>query len=158
MPAARRDLLVPADLPVVVGVDVDEAGCQQIAVGVHHPACLAGSGTGPGNGGDTVAVDDDVALESRRPGAVHDGGVADDQIVHGVPLSLEIPCADRSMAAHLRRRGVQAPLVRIANVPVAMARWRSSPSYRSLASMAVVRPRLTRRVSQRSGPLRQGRR
>ena len=82
--------LVPADLAVVVGVDVYESGGEEVASSVDlsggrldDSALLA-----PNHCGDTTTSDGYVAVESGASGPVDDAGVADDQIVHG-----QSPCA-----------------------------------------------------------------
>ena len=82
VPARRRDMLVPADLAVVVSVDVDEAGGQEVALGVDDAPRLGRAGSGRRDVRDLAFVDYNVAAPRRSACAVHDGCVADDQIVH----------------------------------------------------------------------------
>ena len=75
----RRDgqHAVPEDLGVVVGVDVDEAGRDDGAVGVEHP--IGGAGRGPDRGDPSVA-DRDVGAACRRAGPVDDRSAADQEV------------------------------------------------------------------------------
>ena len=83
MPAAWRHLLVPTDLAVVVGVDVHEAGGQQVALGIDDPLGLGGAAVGRGDFGDRAAIGDHIGADRLGAGAVDEGGVLDDEIVHG---------------------------------------------------------------------------
>ena len=85
VPARRRDLGIPGDLPVVVGVDVDPTGGDQASVGVDLPP--TGTEVAP-HLGDAITVDGDVdPLASLGPGAVDQVAVADDEVVHrGSPV------------------------------------------------------------------------
>ena len=84
VPTAGGDLLVPADLAVVVGVDVDEAGRDEVATGVDLPVAGFGdAAVGCGDDGrDRAAPHRDVAGEGGSPGSVDDAGVSDDEISH----------------------------------------------------------------------------
>ena len=86
VPTRWRDVLVPTDLAVVVGVDVDEAGGEQVALGVDDAPCLGRRGAGGRDVRDLPVVDRHVAALRRGAGAVDDGCVADDQIVHLLSL------------------------------------------------------------------------
>src|SRR5690606_7336674 len=66
LPRRRRQLAVPGGLAVIVGVDVDEAGGDECAVGVDLPGAVR---LDPSDGGDAVAVDGDVGGTRRTPGA-----------------------------------------------------------------------------------------
>jgi hypothetical protein len=66
-----------------VGVDVDEPGRHHVAGGVDLPAAGA---VDPPHRGDALAVHGDVGRPGRGPGPVDQAAVADDQIVHAVPL------------------------------------------------------------------------
>ena len=59
----RRAEGIPRDLRVEVGVDVDEAGCDQPAARID---LLAPRAVDRPDRGDAIAVDGDVALERRR--------------------------------------------------------------------------------------------
>ena len=85
MPARRRDVLVPADLAVVVGVDVDEAGSEEVALGVDDASSLGPTGSRRRDVRDLPIVDHDVPAPRRSAGAVHDSRVPDDQVVHAQP-------------------------------------------------------------------------
>ena len=84
VPARRRELLVPGGLAVVVGVDVDEAGRDERAVGVD---LLAAAAVDRPDLGDDAVGDGDVGGAGRRAGAVDDGAPSDDEVVcgHGPP-------------------------------------------------------------------------
>ncbi len=72
---------IPGDLTVVVGVDVDPAGCHQVSLGVD----LAPGGAHVcSHRADAIAVDRDVALARRRARAVDEQASPDHQIVHRV--------------------------------------------------------------------------
>ncbi len=79
VPRRRRDLLVPADLAVEVGVDVDEARRHQRAVGVDG---AAGGALDVTDGRDHAVTDRDVGRPAGRTGPVDHVPVADVQIVH----------------------------------------------------------------------------
>ena len=87
MPATRRHLLVPTNLAVVVGVDVHEAGGQQVALGINDPLGLGWTAAGGRDFGDGAAVGDHVGADRLGTGAVDEGGVLDDEIVHGAERS-----------------------------------------------------------------------
>ena len=85
VPAGGGHVLVPADLAVIVRVDVHESGCQQISAGVdfrRRRACRSACGR---HGRDPAVVDDHVAGIRILSGAVDDGGISDDQVVHVSP-------------------------------------------------------------------------
>jgi hypothetical protein len=87
VPARRRQLGVPGDLAVVVGVDVDPAGCDNEAVGVELAVAALGD---TADLGDAAAVHRHVGGDRRRAGAVHDGPPTDHELVHRPPTdSLE---------------------------------------------------------------------
>jgi hypothetical protein len=81
MPGRRRQHRVPGRLTVVMGVDVDPAGGDDMACGVDVAPCRSGLAA---DRDDLVAVDGDVAGERRTAGAVHDCPAADDQVMHRV--------------------------------------------------------------------------
>ena len=83
VPAARRHLFVPTDLAVVVGVDVHEAGGQQVAFGIDDPLGLGWTAASRRDFGDRAAVGDHIGADRLGAGAVDEGGVLDDEIVHG---------------------------------------------------------------------------
>ena len=88
VPRRRCDAVVPRGLPVVVGVDVDEAGGDDGAVGVDAAAGLPDAGAvAVADRADSVAVDGHVGPPGRRPGPVDDGCAGDHQVMgHGSPL------------------------------------------------------------------------
>ena len=70
-------MAVPHCLAVVVGVDVHEARCDQLPLGVD----LLGAVTrNLADGGDAIALDADIGLDGRASGAVNDGSAAYDQV------------------------------------------------------------------------------
>jgi hypothetical protein len=82
VPAGRRQVGIPGGLAVVVGVHVDPAWRHQLVPGVDLAPAAAGH---LADGDDAAVVYGDVTGEARTAGAVDDGAVANDQIVH-VPL------------------------------------------------------------------------
>ena len=74
MPARRRQMRIPGGLPVVVGVDVDEAGCHQTAPGIDFTMAFAFDHA---DFGDASIVDGDIGLLARCAAAVDDGAAAD---------------------------------------------------------------------------------
>ncbi len=82
VPARRRDLRVPGDLAVIVGVDVHPAGRDEKAVGLND---APGRSLDLAHRGDDAPVDGDVTRSGRTPRSVGDGAAADDQVVHGAP-------------------------------------------------------------------------
>src|SRR5690606_18679304 len=82
VPGGGHHPLVPGGLAVVVGVDVDEAGRDQQAVGVDGAAPDA---VDPAHLGDDAAGDGHVRGAGLGAGAVDDGAAADDEVVvaHG---------------------------------------------------------------------------
>ena len=78
VPAARRADRIPRQLGVEVGVDVDEAGGHDPAVGLDLAVSPAAQLRLDGH--DTVTDDAHVRDARRRPRTVDDGAVPDDQI------------------------------------------------------------------------------
>ena len=99
MPTRRRDVLVPANLAVVVGVDVDESGGQEVALGVDDPTRLGRAGSRWRDVRDLPIVDHDVPALRRSARAVDDGCVPDDQIVHSQSPPIAV-CAEPGMIAN----------------------------------------------------------
>ena len=83
VPERRREQRVPGDLPVEVGVDVDEAGGDEQAVGVDLFTAAVGHFA---DDRDEPVIDRDISVSGRRTGAVDDESVADYQVMHGGPL------------------------------------------------------------------------
>ena len=79
MPRRRGQHRVPGRLAVVVGVDIDPARRDQQPVRVDHSPRRPGLAA---DRDDPVAVDRDIAGETRRPGAVEDRAARDDDVVH----------------------------------------------------------------------------
>ena len=80
VPRRRGEQRIPADLTVVMGVDVDEPGGDDEPVGVDRA---------PGGGsrkvtdlGDDAVVDRHVGSARGISGAIHQGAGADDEVVH----------------------------------------------------------------------------
>ena len=63
---------------VVMGVGVDEAGGERLALR-HHLPVRAGAAE-VADGDDAVAADADIAAPGRRARAVEDGGITDDEV------------------------------------------------------------------------------
>ncbi len=70
--------MLPGDLAVVVGVDVDEAGRDDAALGVDLLG--AARGDAPADRRDPPAGNGDVGFEGRAAGPVDDEAAANDQI------------------------------------------------------------------------------
>jgi hypothetical protein len=103
VPRRRDHALVPRGLAVVVGVDVDEAGGDQQAVGVDR---APGGAVDLADGGDHPVGDGDVGGAGRGTGAVDDGAAADDQVMraHGrLPLGGRGAARRRRAAARCGR-------------------------------------------------------
>ena len=83
MVAGRRGDGIPGDLGVQVRVDVHESGCHDLAGGVDLAPAFAVS---LAHGDDAVALHGDVAVAAGCAGAVHQGAVADDQVVCHVEI------------------------------------------------------------------------
>ena len=99
VPDRRREQRVPGDLPVVVGVHVDEAGRDREAGGVELLATGLVDGA---DRGDAAVVDGDVGRRRATTPAVDHGSVPDHQIVHGSPLTSFRPYS-RPRRHHRRR-------------------------------------------------------
>ena len=78
VPARRLQPRVPGRLAVVVGVDVDEAGRDQQALGIDFLAATAGD---LADRRDPALLHRDVRLAQRRAAAVRHAAAAHDQIV-----------------------------------------------------------------------------
>ncbi len=79
VPRRRRQGGVPGDLTVVVGVDVDETGGDDLAVGVE---LLGARGVDSADDGDVPVIDGDIGDDRAGAGAVDHQPVANDQVVH----------------------------------------------------------------------------
>ncbi len=104
---------IPGRLPVVVGVDVDEAGRDEAPVGVD--LSTAGPQTSA-DLADQMTVDADVdTLAHRRAGPVDECGIADHEVVHLASLvrtgaiSLARVRPPRRLRGWSRPRGVRPP-------------------------------------------------
>ena len=79
--ARRRERRVPEHLRVVVRVDVDEPGSDDVPAGVEHALAVEVGA----DRGDLAVADGDVGTRAGRAGAVDDGAALDDEIdAHGV--------------------------------------------------------------------------
>ena len=90
MPGRRLHPLVPGGLAVVVGVDVDETGADQLAAGVD---LLGAPAVHRADGDDAAVLDPDIGLAAGRARAVHQMAAAHDQIigvVHGVRFLIAV--------------------------------------------------------------------
>src|SRR5690606_34029883 len=79
VPARRRHFGVPRRLPVIMGVDVDEARGDDLAAGVDFlcaPAELFADRDDP------VAVDRDIGDKGRAARTIDDGAAANHQTIH----------------------------------------------------------------------------
>ena len=90
VPAGRLEQGVPADLAVVVGVDVDKAGRDDLSGGVDGLGGIAfqrrTAGCATPDLDDLAVFDGDVGIESVCAGAVHDGAAGDFEIEHDYSL------------------------------------------------------------------------
>ena len=81
-PGGREDR-VPGRLPVIMGVDIDPAGCDQQSVGrdlaPRRPRLAADRGNAP-------AINCNVAAKGRPAGPVDDRAAPNDDVVHGSAL------------------------------------------------------------------------
>ena len=82
VPARVGAELVPEHLRVHVGVPVDEAGRDHVAVGVDVGGAALLDAT---DRGDAAVDDADVGAVRREAGAVDDGPVADDDVEAHLP-------------------------------------------------------------------------
>jgi hypothetical protein len=80
VPGRGRQMVVPYRLRIVVGVDVDEAGRDQLALGVDF---LGAAFCDLADHSDAVAGDADIGFDGRTAGAIDDGAAADDQVEFG---------------------------------------------------------------------------
>ena len=104
VPGDGRHVRIPADLGVQVGVQVDEAGGDRMAAGVDFFDALGGY---VAHGNDGVAVDGDIRGERFGAGAVHDGAVADYEIMCHL-LALSLTCGMATMLRVPRGRNAAA--------------------------------------------------
>ena len=89
VPRRAREQAVPHDLGVVVGVDVDEAGGDDSALGVND---TPGGLVEPALGRDPPAADAHVGAVAGQPAAVDHGPILDEQVEgHGCVVLLK-PC------------------------------------------------------------------
>ena len=72
-----RDVLAPGDLAVIMGVDVDKAGRDQLAPGVDLFLALARD---PADFGDAAACYGDIGLEQFAAHAVGNAAAADHEV------------------------------------------------------------------------------
>src|SRR5262249_51486029 len=83
--AGRRAERVPRDLRVEMGVDVDEAGRDELAARVDHLGCRAPVVASDAD--DAAVGHRDVGLEARATAAVDDEAATDDEVwAHGRTL------------------------------------------------------------------------
>src|SRR5260370_41538154 len=80
MPGGGRQYRVPGRLPVVMGVNIDPARCDQQAMGVDLAARQPRL---PADRGDPPAIDRQISSECRLTGPIADGAAANDDVVHG---------------------------------------------------------------------------
>ena len=102
MPADRREIRVPADLRIEVGVQIDEAGRHDVALGVDLALALCRD---LADFGDPAIGDSDVPVERFCAGSVDDGSTTDHDVMgHGErpsELRLARACPSRSTAQPL---------------------------------------------------------
>ncbi len=134
MPGRWREFSVPGRLTVIVGVDVDEAGRDEEAARVD--LILAGR-CDLADGGDDAVVDGDIALEGRRAGAIDNGAVADDEVVHGVAVMLLNSDGGRLGAASVRVNARRAGEIRLA-LDFQVLCWGGRPNLASKAKLAML--------------------
>ena len=86
VPARRGHFLIPGRLPVIMGVDVDEARRDDAARGINF---LAARRTHRADDADAIPVDCDIARKGRPAAAVDDRTAANHQIMrHGSLLAV----------------------------------------------------------------------
>src|SRR5205085_11306025 len=78
VPGRRLQPLVPGRLAVVMGMDVDEAGRDEVPAGVD---LLRAATLDLADSCDAAVPDGDVRLTGGRAGAIRQGAAADDEIV-----------------------------------------------------------------------------
>ena len=78
MQRAWGHVRVPNRLSVIMSVDVDEAGRNQLARGVDFFGGCAGHFA---DGGNDAVFDANIGSKGLSAGAVNDGAVADDQVI-----------------------------------------------------------------------------
>ena len=85
-----------------VGVEVDEAGADDVAGGVNHSHSIpAQVGVAAAVDGKGVAGDGDGSVEAGAAGAVDNLAAADKQVNHGGMIA-QRGCAGRLVAVHCR--------------------------------------------------------
>ncbi len=74
-----------------MGVDVDPAGCDELAGGVDDPGRVTGllAGVGVDHRGDHPVVHHDVGEATGRTGSIDDESPTDHEIMHATTL---VPC------------------------------------------------------------------
>ena len=82
MPRRGGQLGIPGGLAVVVGVDIDPAGQDELTLGLDRAPGLTIDGAGGADGRDRVAADGHVGLGAGGPAPVHHGAVGDEEVVH----------------------------------------------------------------------------
>src|SRR6478672_10574658 len=94
MAAGRFQQAVPADLPVVVGVDVHEARRDDPPSGVDRFGSVAFqrqvAGSATTNFDDLAVLDGDVGVESVRARPVDNGSACDLEVEHDYSLELHV--------------------------------------------------------------------
>ena len=70
---------IPANLRVKVSMQVNKSGGHDPAAGVDFLPCFAVNGA---NGADNAVIDGDVCLHRVGAGAIIDGAIADNHVVH----------------------------------------------------------------------------
>ena len=85
MPARRTHLAVPSRLAIIMGVDVDKAGCDDLACCVNLFAALRADMS---NRRNYTAVHCNISNKARRAGAINHGSTTNNKIMHtDSPLS-----------------------------------------------------------------------
>ena len=106
VPSGDRAIGIPADLGVVMGVQIDEAGRDDQAVGVD--GLLGEAGRASADLGDLAVFNPDVAAIARDAGAVDDGAAFDLNVIIGhleFPPEVVRTWADRQLRVQPQQLG-----------------------------------------------------
>ena len=93
VPAGRSHLLIPGSLSIVMGVNIDKAGSDEMPTSVDF---FHGVTADRADLDDKPILDGDVAVETVLSGTIDDGPVANDQIVCGHRYVLLSPAKEGS--------------------------------------------------------------
>ena len=80
MPGGGRQMRIPHGLPIIMRVDINEAGCHQLAARVNFRGAAFRHLS---NGGDAPAGHGHIRFTRRGPCAIHHNAATDHDIGHG---------------------------------------------------------------------------